>query len=64
LGDRQRLEMRTGKGPRWGQANNNEKFDIDKNDWIEFVNSTYGCLSDDPIERGEQGKFENREVID
>ncbi len=41
-----------------------ENINIGKNDWIAFVENTYGCLSDDPIERGEQGEFEIREVID
>jgi len=27
------------------------------------VHSTYGCLSDDPLERGEQGEFEIREAM-
>ena len=29
--------------------------------WKQFVNETYGCLADDPIERGEQGVYEIRE---
>ena len=29
--------------------------------WKQFVNETYGCLADDPIERGEQGFYEIRE---
>ncbi|MGE0084040.1 MAG: hypothetical protein AB7S75_06415 [Desulfococcaceae bacterium] len=33
-------------------------------EWISFVESTYGCLSDDPVERGEQGVFEIREAVD
>ncbi|MEZ4525625.1 MAG: hypothetical protein R2941_06860 [Desulfobacterales bacterium] len=36
---------------------------IDK-EWISFIESTYGCLSDDPVERGEQGVFEIREAMD
>jgi len=32
-------------------------------DWHEFIEETYGCLKDDPIERGEQGTFEIRESI-
>jgi len=46
------------------ETNPDKIFDTDKNEWISFVKSTYGCLSDDPIERGEQGQFEIREVID
>lgn len=29
-------------------------------EWQNFINSTYGCLSDDPIERGDQGIYETR----
>jgi hypothetical protein len=32
--------------------------------WREFIENTYGCLADDPIERGEQGQYEVREVIE
>ena len=32
-----------------------------KTDWKQFVEETYGCLADDPIERGEQGIYEIRE---
>jgi len=31
--------------------------------WKEFIETTYGCLSDDPIERGKQEQYEVREVI-
>ena len=31
--------------------------------WSEFVTSTYGCLADAPIERGEQGEFEVRDLL-
>jgi hypothetical protein len=30
-------------------------------EWHSFIEKTYGCLADDPIERGNQGEFENRE---
>ncbi len=33
-------------------------------EWLAFVNETYGCLADDPIERGEQGTYEVRESIE
>ena len=33
-------------------------------DWHGFVTSTYGCLSDAPISRGEQGHYESREIIE
>lgn len=32
-------------------------------DWHQFIEETYGCLAEDPIERGDQGKFEIREEI-
>lgn len=35
-----------------------------ESDWIAFVNETYGCLANDPIERGEQGTYEFRETIE
>jgi len=33
-------------------------------DWHAFVASTYGCLSDAPISRGEQGHYEDRETVE
>ena len=33
-------------------------------EWLAFIERTYGCLADDPIERGEQGEFEVREAIE
>ena len=33
-------------------------------EWQNFVNQTYGCLADDPIERPEQGEYEVRGVIE
>ena len=32
--------------------------------WIQFVDKMYGCLSDDPIQRGNPGEFEIREIIE
>ena len=32
--------------------------------WKDFINETYGCLADAPIERGDQGYYEMREVLD
>ena len=32
-------------------------------DWRAFVQATYGCLADDPIERGPQGSYELREAM-
>ena len=37
--------------------------DNDLTEWRAFVSETYGCLADDPIERGEQGTYEIREVL-
>ena len=34
-----------------------------KSNWQEFIRNNYGCLADAPIERGEQGNYEIREVI-
>jgi len=31
--------------------------------WRDFIRETYGCLADDPIERGDQGKYEIRETV-
>jgi len=33
-------------------------------DWYEFVANTYGCLSDAPIVRGEQGQHDSREAVE
>lgn len=41
-----------------------ETADLSQNaDWPEFIEATYGCLADAPIERGEQGQFEVREAL-
>jgi len=31
--------------------------------WQAFIEDTYGCLVDDPVERGDQGVYEIREAI-
>ena len=36
---------------------------VPASNWEEFIEATYGCLTDNPIERGEQGQFEIRETI-
>ena len=36
---------------------------VQSSSWGEFIKATYGCLTDDPIERGEQGQYEIRETI-
>jgi hypothetical protein len=40
-----------------------DKSDV-KSAWSVFVNETYGCLADDPIERGDQGTYEVWEFIE
>ncbi|MFQ5602230.1 MAG: hypothetical protein ACE5HS_03070 [bacterium] len=32
-------------------------------DWQQFIEETYGSLADAPIQRGDQGKFEKREIM-
>jgi len=32
--------------------------------WQQFVASTYGCLSDAPISRGQQGRYDSRETME
>ncbi len=32
-------------------------------EWLTFIEKTYGSLATDPIERGEQGQYEIREAI-
>ena len=32
-------------------------------EWHNFIQETYGCLSETPIERGDQGVYEVREAI-
>ncbi len=34
-----------------------------RQEWHTFITKTYGCLTNDPIERGEQGIFEVREAL-
>ena len=36
---------------------------IEDLEWHNFIQETYGCLADAPIERGEQGQYEIREAI-
>ncbi len=31
--------------------------------WQAFIEATYGCLADEPIERGHQGQYEIREAM-
>lgn len=38
--------------------------EVDKADWNNFIEETYGCLRDDPIERVGQGEYEIREAIE
>ncbi len=32
--------------------------------WHEFLNATYGILADDPIQRWDQGEYEEREPLE
>ena len=32
-------------------------------EWEQFIQETYGCLAEAPIQRGEQGEFETRESL-
>ena len=32
-------------------------------EWLTFIDNTYGSLTADPIERGEQGSYEIREAM-
>ncbi len=32
-------------------------------EWLAFIEKTYGSFATDPIERGEQGSYELREII-
>lgn len=41
-----------------------KKLGDELSEWQKFVSETYGSLSDDPIERGEQGNYEVREVFE
>lgn len=40
-----------------------DRIDETRAAWLAFVNETYGCLADDPIVRGEQGMYEEREAL-
>lgn len=31
--------------------------------WLEFIDNTFGCMNDSPIQRGKQGILENREEM-
>jgi hypothetical protein len=36
----------------------------DECDWPTFVERYAGCMADDPIERGDQGTYEQRETLE
>lgn len=47
-----------------GKVRNNVRSNtIKKSAWSEFINQTYGSLSEYPIERGNQGTTESRDKI-
>lgn len=33
-------------------------------EWRRFIEDTYGCLADDPIERGDQEPYERSEAVE
>lgn len=37
---------------------------LENNEWLAFIGDTYGCLSDSPILRGEQGAYEDRKAME
>lgn len=39
------------------------KAQLQENDWLDFIEQTYGCISADPLERKEQGDYEIREPM-
>ena len=45
------------------QSVDNTLKEYDRDEWIAFVERTYGSLADDPIERGDQGIAEIRDEI-
>jgi hypothetical protein len=45
------------------QEKKTEDVNFDKQQWSDFLNRFVGILTDSPIERGEQGKYEIREKI-
>lgn len=36
---------------------------LKQDDWLAFLEETAGSLADDPIERGPQGDYEERDVL-
>ncbi|ACK67882.1 hypothetical protein PCC8801_3938 [Rippkaea orientalis PCC 8801] len=38
--------------------------DMSQLEWHEFIEKTYGCLADDPIERYPQGEYPIREELE
>ena len=37
---------------------------VSASNWQEFIASMYGCCSDAPLSRGEQGRHESRETME
>lgn len=37
---------------------------LSHDEWIAFIDKTYGSLADSPLERGPQGEYETREEIE
>jgi hypothetical protein len=38
--------------------------EMSREEWLAFIDATYGSLADDPIERGPQGDYEVRDEIE
>lgn len=38
--------------------------EMSQEEWVAFINRTYGSLANDPIERGPQGDYEVRDEIE
>ena len=57
------LENGGGKGMTSDRTENQGTETDVSGDWHGFVAGTYGCLSDAPISRAEQGQYESREAI-
>jgi|GEM_PF-907273 len=52
------LESRSGRFKRPSRKDH-----LLKNEWLDFIEQTYGCLSVNPLQRGEQGNYEIREPM-
>ncbi len=46
------------------EAQKKRRKDSNQKEWHQFIDKFAGCLSDDPIKRGNQGDFEIREELE